>query len=130
MEAKKSSLSIRHIKKKIGRKTNISLSSALTSARKNNSWVKLAHVLSGSTRMQLSVNLEQIDKQAKAGDIILVPGKILGSGNITKKLRICALGISSSAREKLRATKSEFITIEQEMKDNPKGEGIKVIRIC
>ena len=130
MEAKKSSLSIRHIKKKIGRKTNISLSSALTSARKNKSWVKLAHVLSGSTRMQLSVNLEQIDKQAKAGDIILVPGKILGSGNITKKLRICALGISSSAREKLRATKSEFITIEQEMKDNPKGEGIKVIRIC
>jgi len=128
MKDKKSSLSLTHIKNKAKRKTNPAFSNILTFARKNKAWVSLAHVLSGSTRTQASVNLEQIDKQTKAGDTVLIPGKVLASGEITKKLRICALGISSSAREKLKATKSEFVTIEQEIKVNPKAEGVKIIQ--
>src|SRR3989338_465913 len=122
MKIKKSSMSLTHIKNKISRKTNPAFSNVLTSARKNKSWVKLAHVLSGPTRIQASINLKQIDEQTKAGDTILVPGKILSSGNLTKKVRICALGISASAREKLKASKSEFVTIAEEIKDNPKAD--------
>ena len=128
MKTKKSSLSLTHIKNKISRKTNPAFSKTLTNARKNEAWVKLSNALSGPTRLQASVNLEQIDKESKAGDTILVPGKVLSSGNITKKIRICALGISSSAREKLKASKSEFVTIDQEVKDNPKAQGIKVVQ--
>ena len=130
MAAKKSSLSLTHIKNKARRKTNPSLKETLVSARKNKAWMALAHVLSGATRSHASINLEQIEKQTKAGDTILIPGKVLGSGNLTKKVRICALGISSSARDKLKASKSEFVTIADELNDNPKAEGIKVIRGC
>lgn len=129
-KAKMSSLSQTHIKDKARRKTNPTLADAIKNARKNKSWVKLAHVLSGASRKHASINLEQIDKQTKAGDTILVPGKILGSGDITKKIKICALGISASALSKLKASKSEFITIGEEIKSNAKAEGIKVIQGC
>ena len=130
MNTKKSSLSITHIKNKASRKTNPEMTKLILEARKNNAWIKLAHVLSGATRKQASVNIEQIEKQTKAGDTILIPGKVLGSGELSKKVRICAIGISASAREKLKASKSEFVTIANEIKANPKAEGIKVIQGC
>ena len=125
--AKRKSYSIRHIKSKIVRKTNPSFSTMLQLARKQKAWVQYSHMLSGPTRSQVSVNLNQIDSQTKAGDTVIIPGKVLSVGELTKKVRICALGISKSAREKLKATKSEYVSIAEEIKVNPKAEGLKVI---
>ena len=57
-------------------------------AKKNEKWLEVASVLSGSTRRQHSVNLDKIEKQSKAGDIMAIPGKVLSLGEITKKLRL------------------------------------------
>ena len=117
-----------HIKKKTSRKTDLKLVETIKLARKNASWLKLAHILSSPTRLQASINLSQIDTNAKAGDTIVIPGKVLSQGELTKKVRICALSFSQSALEKMKKTKSEAVTILEEIKKNPKADGIKVPR--
>ena len=58
----------------------------------------------------------------------MIVGKVLSIGEITKKIKICSFGISNEALEKLKKTKSEWISIADEIKKNPKAEGIKIIR--
>ncbi len=109
-------------------KTNPTLTDTIYLALKNPAWKPLAQRLSSSTRRYASVNLSFIDKSTKVGDTVVVPGKVLGTGDLTKKVRICALSFSSSAREKAKKSKSELITLSQEIKENPKANGIKVIQ--
>lgn len=120
-------LSKTHIKDKCKRKTNPVLAETLYAARKQKNWLALAHKLSGPTRLHASINLDQIDSKTSAGDTIIVPGKVLASGQLTKKLRICSLSISSSARQKMQKTKSEYVSILEEIKKNPKAEGVKIL---
>lgn len=114
-----------HVKKKTSRKTDLALVETIKLARINPGWLRLSHILSGPTRKQISANLSDIDANTKAGDTLVIPGKVLGQGELTKKLRICALSFSKTAIEKMKKTKSEAVTILEEIKKNPKAEGIK-----
>ena len=116
------------IKKQLGRKTNPELVDTIRNSIKNEKWIAVARILSGSSGNQSSVNLDEIEKNTKAGETVVVPGRVLSNGELSKKVRICALGISNKAIEKLKETKSEFVTILDEIKKNPKAEGIKLIR--
>jgi len=115
-------------KKQSKRKTKPKLTETIALALKNSPWKKLANILTGPTNKYSSVNLYQIDSKTKEGDTIIVPGKVLSIGELTKKVRICSLEISDSAKEKLSKTKSEYVTIAEEIKKNPKAEGVKIIR--
>lgn len=115
------------IKARAKRKTNPFLVATITLARKHEAWHALAQRLSGATRQHASVNLSQIDAATKTGDTVVVPGKVLGVGNLTKKVRICALSFSASVKEKIKATKSEAVSIIEEIKSNPKATGVKLI---
>ena len=116
------------LKVRMHRKTNPMLATAIKLAVKSPSWIKLAKLLSQSTRKHSSVNLAEIDKQTSLGDSVLVPGKVLSIGEITKKIRICSLGISQEALEKLKKTRSEWISILEEIKIKSKAEGLKIIK--
>ncbi|MBX4212122.1 50S ribosomal protein L18e [Candidatus Pacearchaeota archaeon] len=116
------------IKARMHRKTNPSLAETILMAHKNKGWNEVAKLISTSTRNHSSVNLSDIDKNTKEGDTVIIPGKVLGSGNLTKKVRICSLAISESAKEKLKETKSEYVSIAEEIKINSKAQGIKIIR--
>lgn len=72
--------------------------------------------------------MDDIDKQTSMGDIVLVPGRVLAMGEITKKIRICSFGISKEALERLNKTRSQWVSILDEIKKNPKAEGIKIIK--
>jgi len=115
-------------KKQAKRKTNPSLLTTLALALKNPKWKTLAGILSGPTRKYSSVNLYRIEKETKEGDTIIIPGKVLSSGELTKKIRICSLTITPSAKSKLSQTSSEYATIAEEIKKNSKAEGIKILR--
>lgn len=109
-------------------KTNNQTVETVSLALKNKNWMKVAQFLSASTRKYSSVNLSQIDKESSTGDTVLVLGKVLGAGELTKKVRICALSFSSSAQEKIKKSKSESALVLDEIKNNPKAEGIKIIK--
>ena len=116
------------LKIRIRRKTNPEIAETIKITLKNEEWNKIASILSGSTRKYSSLNLFQIDNKSKAGDTIVIPGKVLSKGDLTKKIKICALAISDQAKEKLKNSKSEFSHIIEEIKKNPKAEGIKILR--
>jgi len=110
------------------KKTNQELVETISLALKNKPWGKISQFLSSSTKKYSSVNLYQIEKQTSAGDTVVIPGKVLSQGELTKKVRICSLSISEAAREKLKKTKSEYVSILEEIKKNPKAQGVKLIR--
>ena len=116
------------IQKRIGRKTSPEVVEISLNAKKNKSWNEIGKIISGSKRNYSALNLSEIDKKSSEGDTIVVPGKVLSKGELTKKVRICAMGFSESAREKMKSSNSEAVLILEEMKKNPKAEGIKLLR--
>ena len=124
----KSTISKTRLKERARKKTNPEIAATILLASKTPSWLKYAKLLSAPTRKHVSVNLDEIDKHAKTADTILVPGKILSLGNITKKIRVCSFSISKAAKGKLKETKSDWLPIIKEIKENSRAEGIKIIQ--
>jgi large subunit ribosomal protein L18e len=117
-------LSKTKISKKTKRKTKPELVKTIELAKKNN-LLKLANKLSGPTRLQKKIDLEDLNK-LKENKIIVV-GKILGKGDIERKISISALSFSESALKKLKKKGCETNTIKQEIEKNKKLEKIKII---
>lgn len=124
----KTQISNTKLKVRLVRKTNPSTTETIKLAMENTAWMPIAKILSSSTRNYSSVNLSQIDEESKEGDTVLIIGKVLGSGDLSKKVRIVSLSISESAREKLKKTKSEYATIAEEIKINAKFAGVKLLQ--
>ena len=116
------------IKRQIKKKTNTFLVETINHAREHKGWKNVVDILTGSTRNYSMLNLSEIDKRTKEGDTVIVLGKVLSKGELTKKVRICALSFSEKTLEKLKKTKSEHVSVLQEIKINPKAEGIKILK--
>ncbi len=100
-----------------------------TASSKNDApvWRAVAEKLEKPTRQRVHVNLSKLTRVTKQGEIIIVPGKLLGDGELTHQLTIAAIGASSSATAKLKLTKSTLITITDMMKQDPKGKSVRII---
>lgn len=116
------------IDEQLTRKKNPELMASILKAKKNEKWLGIAGLLSSPRRNKIAVNLDEIDKNSKEGDTIIVPGKILSSGEISKKIRIAALSFSQEAEKKLKAEKCELVSLVEEIKKNPKMQGVKIIK--
>ena len=90
-------------------------------------WKDIAEKLSKSTRQKVEVNLSDIERHVNDGETILVPGIVLSSGNLTKKVNIAAWRFSKSAEQKIRDSNGKIMTIEELVKENPKGSNVKII---
>ena len=89
------------IEKQTKRKLNPELVETIRLAKKNEKWLEVASILSSPRRERLNINLDKIDKEIKAGETIIIPGKVLSLGEIDKKFKIAALNFSEKAKEKL-----------------------------
>jgi len=98
-----------------------------SSVQKVKLWNRLASELSGPTRQRRVVNLYKIDKFAKDEETIIVPGKVLGTGEITRKISIAAYNYSSQALEKLQNGKCKVMTISEILKENPKAKKVRIL---
>lgn len=90
-------------------------------------WKDLARKLEKSTRRQAEVNLSQINRYTSPDELVLVPGKVLGSGTLDHKVQIAALNFSKRAAEKIETAGGECLPISQLMEENPKGSGVRII---
>jgi len=115
------------IEKQLRKKTNLELVETIRTAKKNSAWLEVAGILSGPRKNWKNLNLSEINKDVSEGDTVIVPGKVLSQGEITKKIRIAALGFSQTAKEKLEKTKSEVVSILDEIKKNPEMKGVKIL---
>jgi large subunit ribosomal protein L18e len=98
-------------------------------SKKNNApiWGKLAELALKPTRAKRILNLGQIDKFASENDVIIVPGKVLGTGNLSHKITLCSFSISSSVVKKINQSGGKISDLSQIIKDHPTGKGVKII---
>lgn len=90
-------------------------------------WRDIAKRLEKPTKARIVVNLSRIDRYANEGDTVIVPGKLLASGSITKKVTVAAYNFSSAAVEKVIAAGGECVSIESLAVNNPAGTAIKIL---
>ncbi len=90
-------------------------------------WKAVAEMISKPSRQRPNVNLSKLEKYYDKKLEIIVPGKVLGDGILTKPVNVSALSASDSAKERIKASKGAFKTIEEQMKKNPKGKNLRII---
>ncbi len=117
------------MKKKKLRKTHPRLLETIRLLEKGKAriWKRLASDLKRPRRIWRRVNLERINKYTKEGDVVVVPGKVLGIGFLDHKIKIWAFSFSEAALRKLKEAKAEILDIKKLMKENPRGSGVKLI---
>lgn len=108
------------INRRLKQKTNSLLAEAIFIAKKNN-LKEIASAIACSTRKQAKINVGKLN-EIKA-EVIIVPGKILSSGEITKKVKVYALGCSAVALEKLKKAGCEYKSILEALKKDNKLKG-------
>ncbi|MBS3071073.1 50S ribosomal protein L18e [Candidatus Pacearchaeota archaeon] len=116
------------IARQVKRKTNPEVVETVLNAKRNDGWREVAEILSSPRRIRIAVNLDKINKESKDGENVLIPGKVLSQGEISKKIKIIALNFSKTTEEKLLKTKTDFSRISDEIKKNPSAKGIKILR--
>ena len=116
------------IEKQLKKKRNPELVKAVILAKKNSKWLEIASILSGSTRNKIQINLDKIEKNSTPGDIIIIPGKVLSVGNLTKKVRVVALNFSEKAKEKLLKSNCEVVLLKNEIENNKEAKGVRILK--
>jgi len=119
--------------KQINRKSNSTLVKTIAdlkeASRKNEAplWRSIATRLEGPSRNWPSVNVSKleynIDKNGKA----IIPGKLMGTGIITKKMTVAAYSFTTSAKDKIQSAGGKCLTYNELIKSVPKGTNIVVI---
>ncbi len=74
-----------------------------------------------------AVNLAKLDRLTSEGDVAVVPGAVLGTGRLTKKITVAGFKASASARRKIEEAGGRYVSLEELASENPKGTGIKII---
>jgi large subunit ribosomal protein L18e len=90
-------------------------------------WRRVYELLDVPARKRHAVNVSKINRYAEDGDVVVVPGKVLGAGELNKKVTVAAFSFSYTALEKIEGAGGKAIHILELVKENPKGKGLKII---
>jgi large subunit ribosomal protein L18e len=90
-------------------------------------WKDIALRLEKPLRNWPIVNLNRISRHTHDHETALVPGKVLSTGNLTKKINIAAWSFSDKAKEKIDKAGGKTLTIGELLKKNPKGKDIRIL---
>ena len=102
--------------------TNIELRLLISELKKQKQPIfkRLASELSRPSRNRRAVNLSRINTNTNKDEIAVVPGKVLGSGELTKKLTIAAWQFSEGAKELIKSNGSDAISLKDLIKKKGK----------
>ncbi|OLB89958.1 MAG: 50S ribosomal protein L18 [Thaumarchaeota archaeon 13_1_40CM_38_12] len=98
-------------------------------SKKNNApiWLKLAELALKPSRSRRVINLGQLDKFVNDNDVVVVPGKVLGTGNISHKITLCSFSISTTGAKKVTQSGGKLVDFAHLIKNHPTGKGVKII---
>jgi len=96
---------------------------------KNNApiWAKLAEYALKPTIARRDLNLNKIAQLTKENDIVVFPGKVLGTGNISHKIILFSFSISNSAATKITEKGGKLISHSELIEKNPTGKGVVLL---
>ena len=90
-------------------------------------WDRIADDLEKPTRERREVNLSKLSRYSQPNETIVVPGKVLGAGTISHALVIAALNFSGKARTQIEKAAGKVLTLEEMLKQNPKGKNVRIL---
>lgn len=89
-------------------------------------WKRVAEDLEKSTRSRRIVNLYKINKYTEKDETVIVPGKVLATGDLNHPVTIAAFAFSAEALNKINKV-GKAIPINNLIKENPKGKKIRIL---
>jgi large subunit ribosomal protein L18e len=90
-------------------------------------WKRVVKDLKKPSRQRRMVNVYKIDKFARDGETVLVPGKVLSVGDMSKKVDVAAIHFSTEARIKIEKANGKAITIKELLAQNPDGKKVRIL---
>ena len=87
-------------------------------------WSRLADLALKSSSSKRTVNLTRINKITKENDVLFVPGKILGTGNLSHKLTLSSFSMSTNAANKIIKAGGNVMAYSDMIKKFPTGKGV------
>jgi large subunit ribosomal protein L18e len=91
-------------------------------------WIEASKMLAAPALNRVEVNLGRISRVSEEGQAVFVPGKVLGTGVMDKKLVVGAFTFSDSARSKVESAGGTALTVEEFLKKYPKGSGVRLVK--
>ncbi len=93
---------------------------------KSKLWKAVARELASNASQRAQVNVSKIEKHANSGETVLIAGKILGDGILTKKVTVVSLKASESAIAKITKAGGKYYTIKDYASKSPKDK-VKIL---
>ena len=90
-------------------------------------WRALQEELVGPRANRREINVRRLAKITEADEVVIVPGKVLGTGSLGHKLTVCALSISQTAAKKITESGGKVVTFDDLINKHPDGKGVRII---
>ena len=87
-------------------------------------WSKLADLALKPSSSKRTINLTRINRITKDSDVLFVPGKVLGTGNLSHKITLSSFSISTTAANKIIQSGGNIMTYSDMIKKFPTGKGV------
>lgn len=91
-------------------------------------WRDIAMRLDKPTKHYAEINLSKINRYSKDNETVIIPGKVLGTGNIEHPVTVAALNFSLTAEQIIANAQGKCLSIEQLMETNPTGKGVRILK--
>ncbi len=90
-------------------------------------WADVAERLEKSTRIIPCVNISKLEKYCEKGDTVIIPGKLLAEGALTKAITVGAFKASAAGKKKVESAGGKVMTIAELMKRNSTGSKVRIM---
>jgi large subunit ribosomal protein L18e len=90
-------------------------------------WRDVAEDLSRPSRRRVAVNVSHLNRHTQKNESVVVPGKVLGAGEIDHAIVVSAFAFSEKGKTKIKAAKGKCLSFADLIKKNPKGSNVKII---
>jgi large subunit ribosomal protein L18e len=91
-------------------------------------WRDAAASLAAPKSTETVVNVTRLSRAGDGKSPLFVPGKVLGTGPLDKKLIVGAFSFSESARTKIESAGGEALEIEEFVTRYPGGNGVILVQ--
>ena len=90
-------------------------------------WSKLAELALKPNSARRTINLKRIDQLTKDNDVVIFPGKVLGTGTVSHKITLFSFSISNSAASKIKESGGQIVGFSDMVKKFPSGKGVNLL---
>jgi large subunit ribosomal protein L18e len=90
-------------------------------------WRALQEELAGPRANRREINVKRLAEITKTDEVVIVPGKVLGTGSLGHKLTVCAFSISETAARKIIESGGKVVTFDDLINKHPDGKGVRII---